>query len=162
MENRDLCMERLISRAQAYCATAERCNSEVRLKLLRVWGADNQQADKVIEQLYEQNFLNDGRYAAAFVHDKVAYQGWGRIKIKLMLEQKNIPSSVISAALENIDESVYFANLKKLADQKRKSLGMGLLRLQGKSKDNAAASVYRFLLQRGFTYDEIHRILPES
>ena len=129
-----------LAKAQAYCARAEHCAADVRRKFYE-WGLqDAEIADFIEENLYADNFLNDRRFCEAYVHDKVAYQSWGRLKIQASLRALQLPESEIRAALENIDETAYFDNLRKLirarkADPEDKRL--------------------RFLLQRGFTYEEI-------
>ena len=135
--------DELRSKAAAYCATAERCESEVRLKLQQ-WKCDSKTADEIVDFLYEHDFLNAERYCRAFVHDKVLFQGWGRVKIEYMLRAKHLPSSAIQLAIQTIDESAYNRALRKLIESKSKTL----------SEDSFDALV-RFLLQRGFTYEEI-------
>ena len=98
---------------------------------------------KFIEQnLYANDFLNDARFCAAYVHDKVAYQSWGRLKIQAGLRALQLPESEISQALKNIDETVYFGNLRKL--------------IHSRSSDSEDKRL-RFLSQRGYTFDEIRK-----
>ena len=129
-----------LAKAQAYCARAEHCAADVRRKFYE-WGLqDAEIADFIEQNLYADNFLNDRRFCEAYVHDKVAYQSWGRLKIQAGLRALQLPESEIRSALENIDETVYFDNLRKL-----------ILARKNDSEDKRL----RFLLQRGFTYEDI-------
>lgn len=129
-----------LAKAEAYCARAEHCAADVRRKFYE-WGLqDAKIADFIEENLYADNFLNDRRFCEAYVHDKVAYQSWGRLKIQAGLRALQLPESEIRSALENIDETVYFDNLRKL-----------VLARKTDSEDKRL----RFLLQRGFTYEDI-------
>ena len=129
-----------LAKAQAYCARAEHCAADVRRKFYE-WGLqDAEIADFIEQNLYADNFLNDRRFCEAYVHDKVAYQSWGRLKIQAGLRALQLPESEIRAALENIDETAYFDNLRKLIRAR-----------QSAPEDKRL----RFLLQRGFTYEEI-------
>ncbi len=129
-----------LAKAQAYCARAEHCAADVRRKFYE-WGLqDAETADFIEENLYSNNFLNDRRFCEAYVHDKVAYQSWGRLKIQASLRALQLPESEIRAALENIDETAYFDNLRKLIRAR---------------KNDSEDKRLRFLLQRGFTYEEI-------
>ena len=129
-----------LAKAQAYCARAEHCAADVRRKFYE-WGLqDAEIADFIEENLYADNFLNDRRFCEAYVHDKVAYQSWGRLKIQASLRALQLPESEIRSALENIDETAYFDNLRKL-----------ILARKNDSEDKRL----RFLLQRGFTYEDI-------
>ncbi len=132
-----------LAKAQAYCARAEHCAANVRRKLYE-WGLqDAEIADSIEQNLYADNFLNDRRFCEAYVHDKVAYQSWGRLKIQAGLRALQLPESEIRSALENIDETAYFDNLRKLIRAR---------------KSDSEDKRLRFLLQRGFTYEEIKEI----
>ena len=135
-------MAELQSKAEAYCAQAEHCVSEMRDKL-RVWGATSAQADEVTERLIEDKYIDEARYCRAFVHDKLLYQGWGRMKMRAALQAKHLPSAYISAALEDIDETEYFRILEKVIQKKKGS----------------PEQVIRFCMQRGFAFDEIRRFV---
>ena len=110
---------------------------------LRQWGCDAQTEDSIIDHLLAENYISDERYAKAFVHDKLLYQGWGRVKIEYMLRGKKVAYDIIQNALKTIDESDYSRILKHLVSQRLNNL----------------PSLYRFLTQRGFTYDEIKAAL---
>lgn len=128
-------------KAETYCASAEHCISEVRDKLRR-WQATPEQSEEIIAHLLDNHYIDEARYCKAFVHDKLLYQGWGRVKIRAALQAKHLPSALITAALEDIDEIEYFRILEKVAQKKR----------------GTPEQVMRFCLQRGFTFDEIKRI----
>lgn len=129
----------LLSRAQRYCATAERCTYEVSMLLGRL-GATTEQTDAIIDKLQQQSYINDARYCQAFVHDKVAFQAWGRMKIIMGLRAKHLPDELIDNAIAAIDEQAYNANIRKLILSKRN---------QDRQKQ------LRFMLQRGYTFDDL-------
>lgn len=129
----------LLSRAQRYCATAERCTYEVSMLLGRL-GATTEQTDAIIDKLQQQDYINDARYCQAFVHDKVAFQAWGRMKIIMGLRAKHLPDELIDNAIAAIDEQAYNANIRKLILSKRN---------QDRQKQ------LRFMLQRGYTFDDL-------
>jgi len=139
MANHDLSKLEACTKAEAYCARAEHCAADVRRKLYE-WGVPDAWGDEIEANLYEADFLNDDRFCMAYVHDKVAYQSWGRRKIEAALRALQLPPSAICRALDAIDEETYRTNLRKLYRQ----------RLADPEEKRT-----RFLLQRGFTYDEI-------
>lgn len=126
-------------RAQRYCATAERCRQQVVAKL-QLWGANEEQINGVVDSLIADSYLNEQRFAIAFVHDKVTYQGWGRIKIRVMLQALAIDNTLIDEAMSHIDEQTYFHNLTKAAALKKAA-----------DRDKRI----RFLMQRGYTLADI-------
>ena len=142
MEKRELSKVEWLDKAEAYCARAEHCAADVRRKLYE-WGAPSEIAGFIEQNMYENDFLNDARFCHAYVHDKVAYQAWGRLKIQAGLRALQLPESDIRAALDELDEAQYTANLQNLIAQRA---------------SDAPDKRLRFLLQRGFTYDEINAV----
>lgn len=143
METTEYSQRELTTKAEHYAALSEHCAEDVRLKL-RQWGASSSDEQTIIEHLTKHDFINHSRYANAFVHDKLRFQNWGRVKIAYALRAKKIEDSIIDDALENIDEQDYLAVLRKVASHKKGATREQLL---------------RFLSQRGFTYEDIQRCL---
>lgn len=141
MANHELSKLEALDKAQVYCARSEHCAADVRRKLYE-WQIPTEYADFIEENLYQNGYLNDSRFCHAYVHDKVAYQKWGRRKIEAGLQALQLPASAICDALDDIDSELYTANLQALIRQRRSD-----------SPDKRL----RFLLQRGFTYDEIKK-----
>ena len=141
MEKHELSKLEALDKAQVYCSRAEHCAADVRRKLYE-WGVDEKMYEYIETKLYEDGYLNDARFCNAYVHDKVTYQRWGRIKIQAGLRALQLPDRSIQEAMDTIDEDVYKENLLYLSRQRRTD-----------APDKRA----RFLLQRGFTYDEIRK-----
>jgi regulatory protein len=141
MANRELSKAEWLDKAEAYCAKSEHCAADVRRKLYE-WGAPADLFDEIEEKLYTNDFLNDARFCHAYVHDKVEYQAWGRLKIQAGLRALQLPEKDIRAALEELNEEKYRDNLRALIAQR---------------KSDSEDKRLRFLLQRGFTYEEIKK-----
>ena len=150
MENRELSKREWLDKAEAYCAKSEHCAADVRRKLYE-WGTPIDEffaregldiVDFIEQNLYANDFLNDARFCAAYVHDKVEYQSWGRLKIQAGLRALQLPEHEIAKSLDEIDEKTYFSNLRKLISFR---------------KSDPEDKRLRFLAQRGFTYDEIQK-----
>ena len=148
MKNQEWSPAELKTKIEAYCAAAEHCEMEARMRL-RQWKCDSQNEDEIIDYLIAEKFISDERYAKAFVHDKLLYQGWGRVKIAYMLRGKKIAFDIIQSAIHTIDEEEYSRILNRLVSQR-------LPQNQQSSIDKSTLdSLYRFLMQRGFTLEEI-------
>lgn len=138
-QNKDYTPAELRLKAEAYCARAEHCADEVRNKLI-AWGGSEEVNGLIISALYKNNYLNDMRYCQAYVHDKLRYQHWGKVKIRMMLQARHLPKDCISAAIEDIDDTDYMNILRQVLAQK---------------KNASREQQIRFLLQRGFEYRDI-------
>ncbi len=148
-----LTKEQALQKLKQYCAYQERCHREVKEKLyaLGVWKRDH---DEIIATLIEENYLNEERFAIAYAGGKFRIKGWGRIKIKYELKQKQVSEYCIKKALKQIDESDYIAKLTKLATEKYQSLkGEQYLIRKKKTID--------YLVGRGFELDLINFVISE-
>ena len=117
MDEKEYTFPELISKAENYCAWAERCQFDVARKL-KQWGADHDQSDRIIVHLIENNFLNELRYAKAFTNDSYRLKQWGKIKIAQKLKSKFISEYSIKKSLSAIDEDQYKDNAQQIAVSK--------------------------------------------
>ena len=143
--NKPLSPAQAINRAAALCARTEQAPSDMRDKLAK-WGLSRTDADQVLQQLTEQGFIDEKRYAHAFVKDRFAFNGWGRIKIAYQLRQKRISPDVIDEAMGNIDDEKYKERLTELLRAKWHSV-------KDREPRAAWAAMMRFAVSRGFETD---------
>ncbi len=140
-----------LHKAAAYCSTAERCISEVKEKLVG-WQIDEKVTNEIIQYLIKEKFIDETRYVNGFVSDKIRFNKWGKIKISYALQQKKIKSELIQSALNEIDEDKYVEILSDLINNKRKTI-------KSKDKYEEQNKLIRFALSRGFSFDEIQRLI---
>lgn len=98
--------EQALVRLEELCARSEHSSGELRTKL-RQWRIAPADAEEIIESLTARRFVDDSRFARAFVRDKYRFARWGRIKIRLQLLAKGVDTDIISEALELIDSKEY-------------------------------------------------------
>ena len=131
-----------MNRAAALCARSEQSSGDIREKLLK-WGLVGNDVAMVMQQLVEQGFIDDSRFARAFVKDRFAFNGWGRIKIAHQLRLKGIPADVIDEAMTTIDEDAYRDRLLELLRAKWRAV-------KDREPRAAWAAMMRFAASRGF------------
>lgn len=111
-------LETLYGKISRYCAYQERSSGEVRQKL-RLLGADAAVAAKLLQRLREENFVDEERFARAYVRGKFRINGWGRLKIRNGLRAKGVEEDLIRRVLDeeiNLDE--YQSLLCKIVSEK--------------------------------------------
>ena len=135
----------------ALCAQAEHCRQEMRDKMKR-WGLDEAVQERVVNRLVKERFVDDERYARAFVKDKVRYNKWGRRKVQQGLWMKRIDDDIQHRVLDEVDDKAYLDVLRPLLKQKRKST-------KAESDYELNQKLVRFALGRGFTFDIIRQCL---
>ena len=140
------------------------CSSQVRKRLQR-WsvaqqqkglpGFSDSQIEEVVAALVKDKFVDDARFAGAYVRDKARFSGWGAVKIAYNLKGLGVDESVVKGALAENMESFDAGKLKDLLQKKWKGLKEGLTLQQKREK------VLRFALGRGFQWGQIMDIIKE-
>lgn len=140
-----------LTRAEAYCAAAEHCRFEVRGKLERM-ELEPDQVYAILEKLEKDGYIDENRYARAFVNDKLRFTKWGRMKIAAALREKRIPDSVAAAALDAVDECEYMDILRDVVRSKLRSVSAG-------TDSERRMKVMRSVCSRGFEMPLVSGIL---
>ena len=108
-----------------------------------------------MRHLIEERYIDNRRYAEAFVRDKYRFNKWGRIKIAQGLRMKGIDNDMIEAAMETINEKEYIDILRDLIKAKRKST-------RGASEYEINGKLIRFATGRGFEFDTIRKCINDN
>ena len=135
----------------AICAQAEHCEQEMRDRMKR-WELDETVQNRIVDRLTKERYIDNERYARAFVKDKIRYNKWGRRKVQQALWMKRIDNDIQQRVLDEIDEKEYLDVLRPLLKQKRKSI-------KADSDYELNQKLVRFALSRGFTFDIIRQCL---
>ncbi|WP_295768639.1 regulatory protein RecX [uncultured Mucilaginibacter sp.] len=143
-----------LAKAEHYCAYQERSQQEVRNKLYDL-GLYPDAVERIISRLIEDNFLNEQRFAQAYVQGKFNQKAWGRIKIKQGLKLKRVPDKLIAKALLSINPDDYMAALNDLIEKKAR---------QTNEKDTFKRryKLMQYAMSRGFEADLINDVLKNS
>ena len=139
-----------LSKIKNYCSKREVCVFDARKKL-NSWGID--ETDKIIQALIKDSFIDEKRYAFAYVNDHYKIKKWGKNKIKAGLSGKNIPKKIIELALVSIDTKLYLKNLESAYKNK--------LKFASKSKNTIIENekLKRHLLSRGYELELILKLI---
>jgi regulatory protein len=131
-----------LNRAAALCSRSEQAPSDIAAKLT-AWGIAGDEARQVMQSLTDQGFINEQRFARAFVKDRFSFNGWGKIKIAHQLRLKGITAEAINDALTVIDDDLYRQRLTELLKAKWRTA-------KGREPRAAWAAMMRFAASRGF------------
>ena len=105
----------------ALCARSEHCQQEM-LDKMRQWGVSDEDQAKVMARLIKEKYVDDERFAHAFVYDKIRYSKWGRRKVEQALWMKRIDEHISKSILDEVDDEEYLQILRPLLKQKSKSV----------------------------------------
>lgn len=135
----------------ALCAQAEHCQHEM-LEKMRRWELPEDAQARVMAKLIKERYVDDERYARAFVNDKIRYNKWGRRKVEQALWLKRIDEDIRKAVLDEVDDDEYLSVLRPLLKQKRKTT-------KGKNDYEVNQKLMRFAMGHGFTFDIIRQCI---
>ena len=117
--------------------------------------AESADIERIIKYLIKEGYIDESRYAAAFVHDKVRFAKWGRAKIAQALWQKRIPAGVADAALASIDEDEYMAALKDVVASRYRQT-------KGATEYERKIKTMKSVCSRGYEPALVRRVLSMS
>ncbi len=143
--------EMALERLEALCARSEQCTSDLLTRLYR-WGVTGPSATRIIELLEDRRFVDDERFARAYVRDKYRFSRWGRRKIQAGLIAKRIARGMIDDALNEIDGDEYREIMVSVLQAKARSME------HPDAYDNRL-KLLRFGVARGFEPGEVAKII---
>lgn len=135
---------------QEICSRQEKAPADA-TALLKKWGVDPEKHGEILDKLKAERFIDEGRYASAYVKDKIRFDHWGTVKIRFQLNHKGISKDIIEKALKEIDKQEYKQMISKELDKKRKTL-------KGTSRD-IWARLARYGSSRGYEMDVMRDFL---
>ena len=143
-----------LKKAASWCAYQERSQQEVRDKLYE-WNMFANEVEDIISTLIIENFLNEERFAFAYVSGKFNIKKWGKIKIRQRLRFKRVPEKIIIKALNSIDDENYMATLQEIYEKKQRVEGE-------KNKLKRRFKILKYLQSKGFENDLIFLLLKNN
>lgn len=141
-------------KAAKFCAYQERCHQEVRDKLYS-YGLAPDDVEQIIYELIQQDFINEERFAIAYVRGKFNYKKWGKTKIVRELKRRKISDYCIKKALKEIDTTQYLESLKSILDKKINQLK----NIKGYQKNYKAA---QFAIAKGYENDLVWEVIKSE
>lgn len=146
--------EKLLNAGFRYASFRPHSEREMRdflQKTLKRWKtAGSVTVEKVMNRLRDYGHVDDKKFAHWWVEQRSLFRPKGKIAIRMELQKKGIPRSIIDE--ETIDEQT---NARK-AIQKKIIKWAQLPIIEQKKK------MYTFLAQRGFASDTIEKIIDET
>jgi len=136
-----------------YCAYQERCVKDVTEKL-KTFEISEKDRKEILNYLIDNRFVDDKRFAFAFVRGKINQSGWGLNKIRFHLIQKGISKDIIDEALQAFDEEAYRQRLLDILKTKTKTV-----KASNDFERNRKLAAYA--IQKGFEASIVWEVLKE-
>ncbi|GLR18594.1 regulatory protein RecX [Portibacter lacus] len=140
-----------VEKMRKYCLFADRCHRDVRTKLIKdkIYGDELEQ---IMAVLIEENFLNEERFAKAFVKGKFKQNKWGKKRIMMELKQRGISPYCIRKGFEEISDEEYWEMARKLYEKK-----FDLVRETDLYKKRQ--KVLNYMISKGYEYEVVKEFM---
>jgi regulatory protein len=140
--------EKALASLMRLASKAEKSSGDAR-RLMRLWGLEKEEADKVLAQLIELKFIDDERFASAYVREKLRFNGWGEHRIRAGLFMKGVARDIANAAIaEHVEHE---ENDERLVTKLARKLKF----VKGASQWEKRSKLTRYGLSLGHDYDTV-------
>lgn len=133
------------------CSRQEKAPADI-ISYLKKWGVDSSLYQQITDKLRSERFIDDRRYASAYTRDKIKFDRWGFVKIRIMLQSKGIDRKIINEVADEFDRNEYRTMISNELSKKVKTL-------KG-SEFEIRAKLIRYGSSKGYEMDIISDCLP--
>lgn len=163
--------DQAFARMAGECGKNEICTCQAREKLERWMQAQKNvvlvqsDIDEIIQRLVAEKFIDDSRFAGAYVRDRYKFYGWGPRKAQFQLKRLGIADDVVNEVIDGekslADETFQRVIGGKINELKSKAGRKGDENIGEtyKEKQQFIAKVLRFGVSRGFDTSAIMKLL---
>ena len=130
------------------------CRHDAYERLYR-WQVEQDKHDAIVRQLVLDGFIDDMRFARAFIEEKMRINGWGQRKVEQELKRRRIDVASVSSFFDEMDENETLNQLQKLLESK-------LCTIRAASDYERNQKLIRYALTRGYLWKDIQRCMPEG
>ena len=122
---------------------------------LKKKNVEEEDINTIINRLTKEKLLDDEHFCECFIKDKLNFTTMGEYKIINDLKKHNIQNNIIDKYSYLWNEDVMLPRIEKLVDRQIKSN-------KNKDKYKLRNKIYYYLLNQGFSSDNIVKILNEK
>ena len=142
-----------LDRAKNLCSRQEKCTWDVQKKMSE-WSVPDHFNDRIIEELKNEKYIDETRFARSFVRDRFHSNHWGRIKIAQALRIKKIPDDKITRALEELPDKEYRKLLLELMKRKKRNI-------KARNRFELMGKLQKYAYGKGFEPELIQEIMND-
>ena len=145
--------EQALASLMRLCARAERSSGDA-MRLMATWMVPEADRQGVLQRLIKDRFIDDSRYAEAFVREKSNLGAWGEYKIRTALRRKGIADDIINSALQQMPTE---QNIERLTERLKRKMRT----IKYDTTYQLKTKLIRHALSLGFTMDDVLKCVEE-
>ena len=122
------------------------------LRLMQNWGVEPSARQGVLQRLIDNKFIDDRRYAEAFVRDKMRFSGWGAFKLRAALRNKGIANEIV-------DEVLCSLNRDDMSERLRDRLERKMRTTKYTSRYELKSKLMRYGASLGYDFESVAEVV---
>lgn len=99
--------------------------------------------ERITQELQQQRYLDDQRFASNFMHDAIEFKKWSLTKIKVELQKKGVNKAIINELLSDLDDSIWKEQIVGLVQKNKAKFRRADLSKRKKK-------IYDYLARKGY------------
>ena len=139
--------EQALAALMRLAARSEKSSGDA-LRLMRNWEVEPSARQGVLQKLIDSKFIDDRRYAEAFVRDKMRFSGWGSFKLRSALHAKGIAGEIVDEVLRSLDRNDMTDRLRDRLERKMRSVKYS-------SRYDLKTKLMRYGASLGFDFESV-------
>lgn len=139
--------EQALAALMRLAARSEKSSGDA-LRLMRNWEVEPSARQGVLQKLIDSKFIDDRRYAEAFVRDKMRFSGWGSFKLRSALHAKGIAGEIVDEVLRSLDRNDMTDRLHDRLERKMRSVKYS-------SRYDLKTKLMRYGASLGFDFESV-------
>ena len=139
--------EQALAALMRLAARSEKSSGDA-LRLMRNWEVEPSARQGVLQKLIDSKFIDDRRYAEAFVRDKMRFSGWGSFKLRSALHAKGIAGEIVDEVLRSLDRNDTTDRLRDRLERKMRSVKYS-------SRYDLKTKLMRYGASLGFDFESV-------
>ncbi len=143
--------EQALTALMRLSARSEKSSGDA-LRLMQSWGVEPSARQGILQKLIDTKFIDDRRYAEAFVRDKMRFSGWGVFKLRTALRNKGISAEIMNEVLHTLDSS-------EMSDRLRDRLERKMRGIKYASKYELKSKLMRYGASLGYDFESVAEVV---
>lgn len=139
--------EQALAALMRLAARSEKSSGDA-MRLMRNWEVEPAARAGVLQKLIDSKFIDDRRYAEAFVRDKMRFSGWGAFKLRSALHAKGIAGEIVDEVLRSLDRD-------NMADRLRDRLERKMRTVKFTSRYDLKTKLMRYGASLGYDFESV-------
>ncbi len=118
------------------------------------WGVEPSAREEILERLLKEKFIDDERFATAYIREKINLSGWGERKIAASLRAKGVAKEIFAPLLEELDR-------ESLAERLAAKLKRKASTVKGENAYQKRGKLLRYGLSLGYDYQMVTEAIEQ-